>query len=145
MQLTRSLLIWFLIGAMMILAFNMFGTKQISDSKVSFTDFMTMVNEKKVVEATVRGEELTAITEDGKKVETVIPQGYSKLYDILSENGVQVKVVSTENSSWLMTLLISWLPILLFIGLWIFMMRQMSGGPNRAFSFAKSKGKLYLE
>ncbi|MGB9766287.1 MAG: ATP-dependent zinc metalloprotease FtsH [Sulfurihydrogenibium sp.] len=145
MQLTRSLFIWFLIGAMMIIAFNLFGTRQLTDSKVSFTDFMKMVNEDKIVEATVRGEELTAVTQDGKKVETVIPPGYSKLYDILSENGVQVKVVSTENSSWLMTLLISWLPILLFIGLWIFMMRQMSGGPNRAFSFAKSKGKLYLE
>ena len=145
MQLTRSLFIWFLIGAMMIIAFNLFGTRQLTDSNVSFTDFMKMVNEDKIVEATVRGEELTAVTQDGKKVETVIPPGYSKLYDILSENGVQVKVVSTENSSWLMTLLISWLPILLFIGLWIFMMRQMSGGPNRAFSFAKSKGKLYLE
>ncbi|MGC9120003.1 MAG: ATP-dependent zinc metalloprotease FtsH [Sulfurihydrogenibium sp.] len=145
MQLTRSLFIWFLIGAIMIIAFNLFGTRQLTDSKVSFTDFMKMVNEDKIVEATVRGEELTAVTQDGKKVETVIPPGYSKLYDILSENGVQVKVVSTENSSWLMTLLISWLPILLFIGLWIFMMRQMSGGPNRAFSFAKSKGKLYLE
>ncbi len=145
MQLTKSLLVWFIIGAMMILAFNMFGSKQITDSKVSFTEFMNMVNERNIKEATVRGDELIAVTEDGKKVETIIPTGYSKLYDILSENGVQIKVISSESNNWLMTLLISWLPMLLFIGLWIFMMRQMSGGQGRAFSFAKSKGKLYLE
>lgn len=145
MQLTKSLLVWFIIGAMMILAFNMFGSKQITDNKVSFTEFMNMVNEKSIKEATVRGDELVAVTEEGKRIETVIPTGYSKLYDILSENGVQIKVISSESNSWLMTLLVSWLPILLFIGLWIFMMRQMSGGQGRAFSFAKSKGKLYLE
>ncbi len=145
MQLTKSLLVWFIIGAMMILAFNMFGSKQITDNKVSFTEFINMVNDKSIKEATVRGDELIAVTEEGKKIETVIPTGYSKLYDILSENGVQIKVISSESNGWLMTLLISWLPILLFIGLWIFMMRQMSGGQGRAFSFAKSKGKLYLE
>ena len=145
MQLTRSLLIWFLIGAMMILAFNMFGSKQIVDNKVPFTEFINMVNEKNIKEATIRGEELIAVTEDGKKVETIVPSGYSRLYDILSENGVQIKVLPSESSNWFLTLLVSWLPILLFIGLWIFMMRQMSGSPNRAFSFAKSKGKLYLE
>lgn len=145
MQLTKSLLVWFIIGAMMILAFNMFGSKQITDNKVSFTEFINMVNDKSIKEATVRGDELIAVTEEGKKIETVIPTGYSKLYDILSENGVQIKVISSESNGWLMTLLISWLPIFLFIGLWIFMMRQMSGGQGRAFSFAKSKGKLYLE
>jgi len=147
LQLSKSLFIWFLIGAMMILAFNIFGSKQITDNKVSFTDFISMVNDKKIREATVKGEELVAVTEDGKRVETVVPQGYSKIYDILSENGVQVKVLSSESSSWLVTLLVSWLPILLFIGLWIFMMRQMSGGGGGrgAFSFAKSRAKVYIE
>lgn len=146
MQLSKSILIWFLIGAAMILAFNIFGSRQIVDNKVSFSEFMKMVNENRIEHVVVKGEELTATTEDGKKVETVIPQGYSKLYDILSENGVSVKVVPSESGSWFMTFLVAWLPILLFIGLWIFMMRQMSGGgANRAFSFAKSKGKLYLE
>ncbi|MCX7738176.1 MAG: ATP-dependent zinc metalloprotease FtsH [Hydrogenothermaceae bacterium] len=146
MQISKSIVIWFLIGAAMILAFNIFGSRQIVDSKVSFSEFMKMVNENKIEHVVVKGEELTATTEDGKKIETIIPQGYSKLYDILSENGVSVKVVSSESGSWFMTFLVAWLPILLFIGLWIFMMRQMSGGgANRAFSFAKSKGKLYLE
>jgi len=144
-QISKSILIWFLIGAFIIFAFNMFGSRPVVDNKVSFTEFISMVNENKVKEATVKGEEITAITSDGKRIETVIPSGYDKIYDILTENGVQVKVIPTENNSWLITLLISWLPILLFIGLWIFMMRQMSGGANRAFSFAKSKAKVYLE
>lgn len=146
MQLSKSIFIWFLIGATMILAFNIFGSRQVIDSKVSFSEFINMVNENKIQHVVVKGEELTATTDEGKKVETIIPQGYSKLYDILSENGVSVKVISSESGSWFMTFLVAWLPILLFVGLWIFMMRQMSGGgANRAFSFAKSKGKLYLE
>ncbi len=145
MQFSKSILIWFLIGAFIIFAFNMFGSRPVVDNKVSFTEFISLVNESKIKEATVKGEEITAITADGKRIETVIPAGYDKIYDILTENGVQVKVIPTENNSWLITLLISWLPILLFIGLWIFMMRQMSGGANRAFSFAKSKAKVYLE
>jgi len=144
-QFSKSILIWFLIGAFIIFAFNMFGSRPVVDNKVSFTEFISLVNESKIKEATVKGEEITAITADGKRIETVIPAGYDKIYDILTENGVQVKVIPTENNSWLITLLISWLPILLFIGLWIFMMRQMSGGANRAFSFAKSKAKVYLE
>lgn len=146
MQLSKSIFIWFLIGAAMVLAFNIFGSRQIIDNKVTFTEFLNMVNDDKIQHVVVRGEELTATTQEGKRVETVIPQGYSKLYDILSENGVSVKVLPAEGNNWFMTFLIAWLPILLFIGLWIFMMRQMSGGgANRAFSFAKSKGKLYLE
>ncbi len=145
MQFSKSLLIWFLIGALMILAFNVFGTREFVDNKVSFTEFVNMVNENKIKEVVIKGEDIIATTQDGKKVETVVPEGYTRIYDILSENGVKIKVVPTEKSGWLTTLLISWLPILLFIGLWIFMMRQMSGGTNRAFSFAKSKAKVYLE
>ncbi|WP_456463932.1 ATP-dependent zinc metalloprotease FtsH [Persephonella sp.] len=145
MQLSRSILIWFLIGALMIFAFNMLGSRQMVENKLSFTEFIELVNDGKVEKATIKGEEIIAITKDGKKFETVIPEGYSKIYDILQENGVKIHVVPAERSGWLTTLLISWLPILLFIGLWIFMMRQMSGGSNRAFSFAKSKAKVYLE
>ncbi|NPA16620.1 MAG: ATP-dependent metallopeptidase FtsH/Yme1/Tma family protein [Aquificae bacterium] len=145
MQLSRSILIWFLIGALMIFAFNMLGSRQMVDNKVSFSEFIEMVNDGKVEKATIKGEEIIAITKDGKKFETVIPEGYSKIYDILQENGVKIHVLPAEKTGWLTTLLISWLPILLFIGLWIFMMRQMSGGSNRAFSFAKSKAKVYLE
>ncbi len=145
MQITKSLLIWFLIGALMILAFNMFGAQNLNSNKVAFTEFIQMVNEGKVKEATIKGEEVIATTKEGKKVETAVPPGYSKIYDILSENGVKVNVIPSDSNNWIATLLISWLPIILFIGLWIFMMRQMSGGANRAFSFAKSRAKVYLE
>ncbi|NPA13042.1 MAG: ATP-dependent metallopeptidase FtsH/Yme1/Tma family protein [Aquificae bacterium] len=145
MQLSRSILIWFLIGALMIFAFNMLGSKQMVNNRVSFSEFVEMVNEGQVVKATVKGDEIIAITKSGEKIETAIPEGYSKIYDILQENGVKIDVIPSERAGWLTTLLVSWLPILLFIGLWIFMMRQMSGGSNRAFSFAKSKAKVYLE
>ena len=145
MQITKSLFIWFLIGALMILAFNMFGANQIVDNKVSFTQFVDLIYEGKIKEVTVKGEEVLATTSEGKRIETAIPKGYDKIYDILADNNVNVKVIPVENHGWIATLLVSWLPIILFIGLWIFMMRQMSGGANRAFSFAKSRAKVYLE
>ena len=130
----------------MIFVFNMIsGINTGAKNNVSFSEFMKMVQEGEIKSATIKGEEVIAQTKDNKKVETTIPEGYGKFYDILAENDVKVDVKASEGSSWLTTLLISWLPIVLFIGLWIFLMRQMSGGANRAFSFAKSKAKVYLE
>ncbi len=130
----------------MIFVFNMIsGINTGAKNNVSFSEFMKMVQEGDIKAVTIKGEDVVAQTKDNKKIETTIPEGYGKFYDILSENDVKVDVKSSEGNGWLTTLLISWLPIVLFIGLWIFLMRQMSGGANRAFSFAKSKAKVYLE
>ncbi len=90
---------------------------------------------------------LTGVTTEGQKIETGIPAG-SDIVDKLVEKGVRVEVATPEHNSWFMTFLISWLPILLFIGIWIYMMRQVSGGGNassRAFSFGKSRAKVYID
>jgi len=146
LQFNKGIFIWVLIGILMILMFNFLsGIEVAPKNSVPFSEFVDMVEEGKIKSVEVKGNEIIAETEKNKKIETFIPEGYSKLYDILEENDVKVNVIPEEKSSWLTTLLISWLPILLFIGLWIFLMRQVSGGANRAFSFAKSKAKVYLE
>ena len=146
MQFNKGIFIWVLIGILMILMFNFLsGIEVAPKNSIPFSDFISLVEEGKVKSVEVKGNEIIAETEKNKKVETFIPEGYQKIYDILEENDVKVKVVPEEKSGWLTTLLISWLPIVLFIGLWIFLMRQVSGGANRAFSFAKSKAKVYLE
>jgi len=145
-SINRNIFIWILIGVLMIFMFNMLGSlENTSKNSVPFTEFIKKVGEGDIKQVRIKGEEITAETKDDKRIETIAPKGYGKLYDILAENDVKVEVVPEEGNSWLTTVLISWLPIILFIGLWIFLMRQMSGGANRAFSFAKSKAKVYLE
>ncbi len=146
MQFNKGIFIWVLIGILMILMFNFLsGIEVAPKNSIPFSEFVDMVEDGKIKSVEVKGNEIIAETDKNKKIETFIPEGYQKVYDILEENDVKVKVVPEEKSGWLTTLLISWLPILLFIGLWIFLMRQVSGGANRAFSFAKSKAKVYLE
>ena len=146
MSFNRNIFIWLLIGILMIFMFNMFSNlESTAKNTVPFTEFVKKVEEGDIKEVKIKGEEIIAETKDHKKIETIAPKDYDKLYDILSENDVKVEVKPEENNNWLTTVLISWLPIILFIGLWIFLMRQMSGGANRAFSFAKSKAKVYLE
>ena len=146
MSINRNIFIWLLIGVLMIFMFNMLSNLESAPkNSVPFTEFIKKVEEGDIKQVKIKGNEVIAETEDNKKIETIAPQNYDKLYDILTENDVKVEVVPEESNSWLTTVLISWLPIVLFIGLWIFLMRQMSGGANRAFSFAKSKAKVYLE
>ncbi len=147
----KSFFIWILIIGAMVLAFNVFEHNRDTATKVSLNNFMQLVDEGKVKEVKVVGQKIIAFTQEGQKIETAIPLG-SNIVDRIVEKGVNVEVSAMDtNSGWLINLFISWLPILLFIGIWIALMRQMSGGAGgpggagRAFSFGKSKAKVYVE
>jgi len=88
------------------------------------------------------------ITTEGQKIETGLPPG-TDIVSQLIEKGVRVEVAVQEHGGWWLTFLVSWLPILLFIGIWIYMMRQVSGGggggTRGAFSFGKSRAKVYID
>ncbi len=149
MQAFKSLFVWILIIGATIVAFNIFENRHEIGTKVSLNSFLQLVEEGKIQSASVRGRTVVATTKDGQKVETAIPPG-SSLVDELVRKGVRVEVQSGDaGMGWLLNLFISWLPILLFIGIWIALMRQMSGGPQagpgRAFSFGKSRAKVYIE
>jgi len=145
----KSLFVWILIIGATIVAFNIFENRHNLATKVSLNSFIQLVEEGKIDSARVKGRTLTATTKDGQRVETAIPPG-STIVDDLVAKGVRVEVESGDSGmGWLLNLFISWLPILLFIGIWIALMRQMSGGPQagpgRAFSFGKSRAKVYIE
>ncbi|HIQ31585.1 MAG TPA: ATP-dependent metallopeptidase FtsH/Yme1/Tma family protein, partial [Aquifex aeolicus] len=150
MQMFKSFFVWILIIGATIVAFNIFDHRRDMATKVSLNGFMELVEEGKVKGVHVKGRTVVATTEDGQRVETVIPPG-SALVDELVKKGVRVEVDASDGGgSWFLNLLISWLPILLFIGIWIALMRQMAGGgpqggPGRAFSFGKSRAKVYIE
>ncbi len=148
MQWMKSLFIWIALLGLMVLAFNLFeGSRRDSSVKTSVNTVLQLAEEGKLKEVKIRDNVLTGITTEGQKVETGIPPG-SDLVSKLIEKNVKVDVSTPEHSGWFMTFLISWLPILLFIGIWIYMMRQVSGGANpnsRAFSFGKSRAKVYID
>ena len=146
----KSFFVWILIIGATIVAFNIFEQRHEMATKIPLTSFVQLLEEGKIQEAKVKGNTIIATTKDGQRVETAIPPG-STVVDDMVKKGIRVEVDSGDSGAgWLINLFISWLPILLFIGIWIALMRQMSGGggangPGRAFSFGKSRAKVYIE
>ncbi|MDQ7038483.1 MAG: ATP-dependent zinc metalloprotease FtsH [Aquificota bacterium] len=150
MQMFKSFFVWILIIGATIVAFNIFEQRHEMATKIPLTSFVQLLEEEKIQEAKVKGKTIIATTKDGQRVETAIPPG-STIVDEMVKKGIRVEVDTGDSGAgWLINLFISWLPILLFIGIWIALMRQMSGGggangPGRAFSFGKSRAKVYIE
>ena len=143
----KSLLFWMVLVVVGVLIWNFsttFAGK--SETPMAFSDFLKHVEAGNIVEVTITGNEisglLTGTTANGnEKFRTYSTPMYEKLGNKLDEKGVAVKVKPETTSPWA-TLLYSWAPILLMIGFWIFIMRQMQSGGNKALSFGKSRAKL---
>ncbi|WP_448584451.1 ATP-dependent zinc metalloprotease FtsH [Thermocrinis sp.] len=149
MQWMKSVFIWILIIGFMVLAFNLFSSSNKESAvKTPINTVLELAEEGKLKEVKIKDNTLTGITTEGQKVETGLPPG-TDIVSKLMEKGVRVEVAVQEQGGWWLTFLISWLPILLFIGIWIYMMRQVSGGggggTRGAFSFGKSRAKVYID
>ncbi len=149
MQWMKSAFIWILIIGFMVLAFNLFSSSNKESAvKTPINTVLELAEEGKLKEVKIKDNTLTGITTEGQKVETGLPPG-TDIVSKLMEKGVRVEVAVQEQGGWWLTFLISWLPILLFIGIWIYMMRQVSGGggggTRGAFSFGKSRAKVYID
>jgi cell division protease FtsH len=111
-------------------------------SNYTFTEFVNQVDGGNVQEVTISGTDVTGVLKkDNSKFKTTIPANYPDLYKDLLGKNVKVTVKSDSGSSW-MTWLANGLPLILLIGLWIFFMRQMQSGGNKALSFGKSRARL---
>ncbi|MGA8183684.1 MAG: ATP-dependent zinc metalloprotease FtsH [Terriglobia bacterium] len=111
-------------------------------SNYTFTQFVNQVDGGNVQEVTIAGTDVTGVLKkDNAKFKTTIPSNYPDLYKDLLDKNVRVTVKSESGSSW-MTWLANGLPLILLIGLWIFFMRQMQSGGNKALSFGKSRARL---
>lgn len=137
----KNILFWIAAGIVIILLWSLF---QPSDTKeeVNFSQFLTEVEENKIVEVTIIGNQIKGKYVDGITFKTVAPPQFDDLVKILREHKVIFKVKDVSGGSWLSKLL-SWSPILLLIFVWIFLMRKMAAGGNKALSFGKSKAKLF--
>ena len=133
-----------------ILLWNLFDSIQNgSPDETSYTEFTQLMEKGRIKEATitqsgrVTGKYVPVGSDSVRDFEAVIPKdGMENIATHLSDSGVEVEIQNDEQNNWFYVLLSSGLPILLFIGFWIFIMRQMQAGGNRALSFGKSRAKL---
>ncbi len=137
----KSLLFWMVLVVVGVLVWTFSTRFQAHDSAVSFSNFVQQVEQGQVASVTITGNEITGILKSNETFTTHAPAQYEGLANRLIEKGVVVQAKEPTTSPWA-TLIYSWAPILLLIGFWIFFMRQMQSGGNKALSFGKSKAKL---
>ena len=107
------------------------------------SEFLSSVQNKSISRVTISGDVITGQLQDGKPFQTIYPLSDKDLITILRDSGVDIAVKETQKDSWLMTIFVSWFPMLLLIGVWIFFMRQMQGGgKGGALSFGKNRARL---
>ncbi|SCM74311.1 ATP-dependent zinc metalloprotease FtsH [uncultured Desulfovibrio sp.] len=140
-QMSRNLMLWAIIVLAMVMLFNMFQQPQGVMQRVPYSDFLNQVEGGQILSVTMQGHTLTGKTSDGKTVQTYAPQDLG-LVNRLIEKKVEVKAEPPEEQPWYMTLLVSWFPMLLLVGVWIFFMRQMQGGGGKAMNFGRSKARM---
>jgi len=126
--------------------FNQFNTRLPStQSQLDYSQFLEEVKQGHIAKVTIEGRALKATTNDGKKITSYAPSDLWMVSDLL-KNGVKIEAKPEEEQSFLMNIFVSWFPMLLLIGVWVFFMRQMQGGgKGGAFSFGKSRARMLDE
>ncbi|MDH5767416.1 MAG: ATP-dependent zinc metalloprotease FtsH [Nitrospirota bacterium] len=140
----RSIFVWLLIGVLMIVLFNLLSTPKKAEKEIIFSEFMTRLEAGEVEEVTIKDNYITGQFKDSKKFKTYAPT-YPDLVKSLRSQNVKINVKPSEQNPWYWNLLFSWGPIILLVVVWIFFMRQMQTGGNKALSFGKAKVRLVSE
>jgi cell division protease FtsH len=139
----KNLALWMVIGLIVILLFQLFQQNQAPRGEIVFSDFLKKVETGEVREVTLKGNNVSGRLSDGSSFRTFTAD-YPDLVKSLKDRGVKIDVKPPETNSWL-AIVLQWVPMLLFIGVWIFFMRQMQGGGAKALSFGKARARLISE
>ena len=146
-NLGRNIIIWLVFGAALLALFNLFQTSSSSTpgSQLAYSDFIAEVESQRIEEVVIEGRNLKGTAKNGRVVTSVMPEG-TDVVAVLDANDVRI-IASPEDSGMpsFLSILLSWFPMLLFIGIWVFFMRQMQGGSRGAMGFGKSRAKLLTE
>jgi cell division protease FtsH len=142
----KNIALWLLITLVMIFLFNYFNTSEHARARatITYSQFLELVKAGKVNRVTLQGEEITGEQTDGKAFKSYSPPD-PDLVKLLQAKKVEITAKPKDDSPWYTTLLISWLPMLVLVGIWIFFMRQMQSGGGKAMSFGKSRARLMTE
>ena len=141
----RNLVVWLLIGVLMILMFNVVNAPKKIEKDIGYTEFLTKVESGEVAEVTIKENDLTGRTTDGTKFKTYLWTMDAELPAMLKKKNVRIYSKPPEQNPWYINFFFTWGPILFLAGIWIFFMRQMQTGGNKAMAFGKSKAKLISE
>lgn len=146
-DLTKNLLIWVVIAFVLIAVFSKFSAPNQASAALSYSEFIYQVRNGGVKEVDIRGQKIIGRTTTGDKFVTYSPPNDPRMVDDLLANKVTVRSAPPEERSIFWEIVISWVPFLLIIGLWIYIMRQMQGGGGRggAMSFGKSRARMMTE
>ncbi len=140
----RGLVIWLLVIMLMILLFNLMNTPQKTDSEIKFSEFLQSLERGEVQEVVIKDNDISGRMKDGKQFATYATD-YPDLVPKLREKGVEITARPPDQNPWYVTFFFSWGPIIFLVLVWVFFMRQMQGGGNKAMSFGKSKARLFTE
>ncbi len=142
----KNLSMWLVIGLTMMLLFNLFSKPhQPQANPLTYSQFWASIENGVIRDVSIQGERLTGSGPDGRSFVTIAPND-AELIPMLRQSGVDISVKAPQATHWFLSIFISWFPMLLLIGVWIFFMRQMQmGGKGGPLSFGKTKAKLLEE
>jgi cell division protease FtsH len=145
-NLTKNLILWLVIAMVLMAVFNNFApNKAAQNQRLDYSTFLTEVREGRIQRVTIQGTTIYAKTGAGQTFVTIAPDDRGLVGDLI-KNGVEIEAKEEEEPSFLAQILIHWFPLLLIVGVWIYLMRQMQGGGGRgALSFGKSKARMLTE
>ena len=137
----KNLALWLVITLMMVMLYNLFNQQQLAETKISYTEFLGMVENERVSEVTIQGQELIVTDLNHNRLKVYAPQD-ADLIKFLRNKWIAISAKPPAESPWYMSVLVSWFPMIVLIGVWIFFMRQMQSGGGKAMSFGKSRARL---
>jgi len=137
----KNLALWLVITLMMVMLYNLFSKQHLAETSISYTDFLAMVNDERVSDVVIQGQELFVTDSNRNRFKVYAPND-TDLIKILRDKRVVISAKPPSENPWYMSVLVSWFPMIVLIGVWIFFMRQMQAGGGKALSFGKSRARL---
>jgi cell division protease FtsH len=137
----KNLALWLVITLMMVMLYQLFSKQHMAETSISYTQFLAMVDEERVANVVIQGQELYVSDVNDGRFKVYAPED-ADLIKILRQKGVVINAKPPSENPWYMSVLVSWFPMIVLIGVWIFFMRQMQAGGGKALSFGKSRARL---
>jgi cell division protease FtsH len=137
----KNLALWLVITLMMVMLYQLFSKQHLAETSISYTQFLAMVEDERVANVIIQGQELYVTDTNEGRFKVYAPQD-TDLIKILRQKGVVISAKPPSENPWYMSVLVSWFPMIVLIGVWIFFMRQMQAGGGKALSFGKSRARL---
>ncbi|MFO1154624.1 MAG: ATP-dependent zinc metalloprotease FtsH [Rhodospirillales bacterium] len=143
MKLKGSAILWIVVGLMLVGLFSQMQEQggRVPDAQLAYSDFLANVESGQVKSVTIRGQDIVGTLQDGHSFRSFAPEGANVVSPLVAK-GVRVQAAPPAQPSFLMSLLISSFPVLLLIGVWIYFMRRMQGGPGGVLGFGKSRARM---